>query len=111
MSHIDARSGVSETLSIETADCGVAALQALSTTEIDILLVDLHMPDLTGLDVIRFWRSRSQTRAGLALVVSALISDGDRARATTAGASGFLEKPIRTDALREHLWRHLEGAR
>lgn len=94
-------------ISIFSADCGVAALQVLAEREIDLLLVDMHLPDLTGLDVLRFWQQRGKKGNARALVVSSLVSDVDRARATAAGANGFLPKPLTETAL-AHALDHVE---
>jgi CheY-like chemotaxis protein len=101
----------SDALVIETADCGVEAVKVLASASVDVLLVDLHLPDLTGLDVIHFWKRRTAGLTGVALVMSALISEIDRQRAKDAGATGFLSKPIALDDMVLHLSRHCGAKR
>lgn len=88
---------------IETAPGGVPALRVLAQSEVAILLVDLHMPDLHGLEVLSFWKQRRQQRAGVAVVISTAVSTRDQEKALEAGASAFLEKPVDAAALVEVL--------
>lgn len=87
---------------IEEAGSGMEALRALASTTQTLVLVDLHMPDMTGLEVLSFWKKRGGGQR--ALIVSTDVSDRDRAKALELGAHGFLEKPVSvadlTDALR-----------
>jgi len=108
---MDARGDAEGGLHVATAESGVAALQVLAEQPIDLLLVDMHLPDLTGLDVLRFWSARKKTEGAMALVVSSLVSDVDRARAEAAGASGFLTKPLSERALLSALVDDVETAR
>jgi CheY-like chemotaxis protein len=108
-----ARSALDEALEKLALDCdvdeagsGVEALRVLASEHVELLVVDLHMPDMTGLEVLAFWRQRhgSQLGDGLrALVVSTDVSARDREKALTTGAHRFLEKPVTADALAEAL--------
>jgi two-component system chemotaxis response regulator CheY len=81
------------------AEGGMAALKVLATQSVDLLLVDLHMPDLHGLEVLSFWRQREHTAACCAVVISTAVSGRDREKAIEAGATAFLEKPVSAEAL------------
>src|ERR1043165_3780920 len=97
----DAEAKVGIDFAIEEAGNGVEALRALASNAIDVLIVDLHMPDMTGLEVLAFWRQRGNgTRA---LVASTDVSSRDREKALESGAFRFLEKPITVDVLVEAL--------
>lgn len=91
------------------ADGGVAAMGTLARLDVDILIVDLHMPDLTGIEVLRFWAQR-RTAPGIAYVVTTEVSAHDLEKIKEAGAEGFLEKPISVDVLREALAASLGSA-
>lgn len=80
-----------------TADGGQAALALLQDRRVDLMLLDLFMPDLDGFGVLRELRER-----GINMPVIVLTGDGsvDRAvEAMRAGASDFLEKPAAPERL------------
>ena len=93
-------------LSIDEASSGVEALRALASDVVDVLFVDLHMPDMTGLEVLAFW-NKAVVQAGKggkrAVVVSTDVSSRDREKALESGAYRFLEKPVTVDAVAEAL--------
>lgn len=97
----DAQARLGLTLEVEEAGNGMEALRALASEHIDILIVDLHMPDMTGLEVLAFWKTRKEKSR--AIVVSTDVSPRDREKALEAGAFRFLEKPVTTDAMAEAL--------
>ena len=97
----DVADALGVTFEIEEASGGVEALRALASNPIDLLLVDLHMPDMTGLEVLAFWKGRANGRR--AVVVSTDVSSRDREKALEGGAHRFLEKPLTVNALREAL--------
>ena len=96
---------------IETVESGVEALKILARGDVDVLLVDLHMPGLTGLEVLSFYRQSVPENAGIAIVASSQISADDRARAIRGGASGVLEKPVTEADLSAVLAPWAEGLR
>jgi len=101
----DAQEKLGLDFSMEEAGNGVEALRALASDVIDLLIVDLHMPDMTGLEVLAFWRKRAAGWEGgtRALVVSTDVSSRDREKALENGAWRFLEKPVSVDAMAEAL--------
>jgi two-component system chemotaxis response regulator CheY len=87
---------------VETAENGTAALRELAQGDAWILLLDLHMPDLHGLEVLRFWKQK-RPEGSRALIVSTQVSEHDRKTALDGGAYGFLEKPLTPATLRAAL--------
>jgi two-component system sensor histidine kinase/response regulator len=80
---------------------GITALQLALEGELDVLLLDLHMPELDGFEVVRAIRAHER-RTGTHLRVIALTarsSAADRERCLAAGMDDFLPKPIEADAL------------
>ncbi len=88
-------------LVIDEAASGMEAVRALATNDVCLLVVDLHMPDMTGLEVLSFWRSRprGEGREYRAVVVSSDVSPRDWERAQQQGARCFLDKPLSAEAL------------
>ena len=78
------------------ADDGEAALDALAASEFDIALVDLHMPGLSGVDLIRQLRvmEAGSPRRTPVVVLSADATPEAVQACTTAGARAFLTKPF-----------------
>lgn len=78
------------------AKTGSEALIELTTRQPDILLLDLGLPDLDGVDIIRKIRGWS---AMPIIVISARTEDGDKVEALDAGADDYLTKPFSVDEL------------
>lgn len=97
----DAMAQMGVSWSVEEAQNGVEALRFLASGDVDVLIVDLHMPDMTGLEVLAFWKSRPNGKR--ALVVSTDVSSRDREKALEGGAHMFLEKPVTADGLADAL--------
>ena len=69
---------------------GTAVADAAARLQPDVIVVDLHLPDISGLDVCRHI-TRQHPRMKV-IVISAMIDDGIREEALAAGASGFFLK-------------------
>ena len=74
-----------------TAADGESAIAAASTQQPDIVLLDLGLPDMDGVEVIRRVRSWSQMPI---IVISARSEDADKIAALDAGADDYLTKPF-----------------
>lgn len=101
-------------LAVRLADSGEAALAAVAAETPSLVLMDLQMPGMDGLETTR--RLRAMQRDGalphfpiVALTAHALESDAQQARA--AGMDGFLSKPIMLETLRRELGRWLPALR
>ena len=75
---------------------GGEALIELTTHQPDIMLLDLGLPDMDGIDIIRKVRTWS---AMPIIVISARSEDGDKVEALDAGADDYLTKPFSVDEL------------
>jgi CheY-like chemotaxis protein len=82
------------------AESGAEGLSMLERNpEIDIVLIDIMMPELDGYETIRETRKRQSTRNLPLIAVTAKAMADDRERCLEAGASDYLSKPIETDRL------------
>ena len=79
-----------------TAPNGEAAVLEASTHNPDVMLLDLGLPDIDGIDIIR--KVRSWTTMPI-IVISARSEDGDKIEALDAGADDFLTKPFSVEEL------------
>ena len=80
---------------------GVEAMEAFEVAEFDLVVVDIEMPRMSGLDVIRAIRGRTDGREGTPIVaLTAYALREHRERISAAGADGLISKPITSiDAL------------
>jgi two-component system chemotaxis response regulator CheY len=93
------------------AASGLQAIEALAVTPVQMVILDLNMPDMHGLDVLRFVRSHDRYRD---LPVMVLTTRGDtisRDRALQAGASAYMTKPFSPSALAASVAEQLALAR
>lgn len=87
---------------VEEALNGLEALEALLRKTIDLLIVDINMPQMDGLSFLRLLRQKERPLASIpALVTSTESRQPDLAAARTAGANYYLVKPVRAERLVE----------
>jgi len=86
---VDAHDGIS--VVAQAAD-GFAALEMMSTTEIDVVLMDLRMPGIDGVETVRRIRLVHPAERLRILVITTFDQDENVLRAVRAGADGFLSK-------------------
>ena len=81
-------------LNFAHAGSGLEAIEQLSLEPFDLVVLDLNMPDIGGLEVVEFIRGQDRLKK-LPIVVVTTRGDGtSRGRALEAGASVFLVKPF-----------------
>jgi two-component system, chemotaxis family, chemotaxis protein CheY len=76
-----------------SAGNGLEALEFLSEQQVDLAIVDIAMPEMDGLTLLRHLRQDSQFDTMPILMLTASGQDDDRIRARQEGANGFLSKP------------------
>ena len=79
---------------VAEAENGLQALQKIAARPPDVILLDLMMPKLDGLEVCRRLRQDARTAHLPILMVTALSERGDRLLGIQAGANDFLNKPV-----------------
>ena len=92
---------------VTEADTGTKALTTVATAEVDVILLDLGLPDVSGLDVIRAVRQHSLTPI---IVLSAHTGSSDKVAALDLGADDYVTKPFSIDELLARLRAALRRA-
>jgi two-component system chemotaxis response regulator CheY len=86
-------------MEVTEATSGFDALRILPRSRFDLLLVDINMPNINGLELISFIRRSETHRETPLMIISTEASERDRARAMQLGANAYLAKPFTADAL------------
>ena len=81
------------------AASGLEAIERLSLGAFDLIVLDLNMPDIGGVEVVEFVRGQDHLRALPILVVTTRGDEASRQRVLAAGASGFMTKPFTPEGL------------
>ena len=92
---------------VETAGDADAAMQSIRGTRPDLILMDLQLPGIDGLELTRRLKSDPATRDIIIVAVTAYAMKGDQDRAFAAGCDDYVAKPIDTRALPDTIRRHL----
>ena len=83
---------------VSTADSGVVALELISSAQaFDAVLLDVMMPDLTGLEVLAKLRTRFNKEQLPVLMATARSDSEDVVEALRLGANDYVTKPINLD--------------
>lgn len=89
-------------------DNGLKALELLETFKPDLILMDIHMPNLDGLAVTRTIKSMPSIAAIPIVALSALAMKKDIQAAMEAGCIGYITKPVRIKHFLEQLDKYTE---
>lgn len=90
---------------------GRAALEALAEQSYDVVLLDVQMPELDGLETARRIRARWASSAGPWLIaITANAIRGDREKCLAAGMDDYISKPLKRTDLRAALERYQDTA-
>ncbi|HME09605.1 MAG TPA: ATP-binding protein [Bryobacteraceae bacterium] len=86
---------------VTLASNGIEALDALNRQQFDVVLLDVQMPGMDGLEVIRRWREQERTTGTHTPVIAltAHAMTGDREQCLAAGMDAYATKPIQSDKL------------
>lgn len=83
------------------------ALEFLKETLPALILMDIQLPELDGLELTRTLKKDPRTKDIIILALTAHAMKGDRERILEAGCSGYITKPIDTRALCQEVAKHI----
>ncbi|MEK6700438.1 MAG: response regulator [Nitrospirota bacterium] len=88
---------------------GFEALKTLPTRPFDLIITDINMPDINGLELIGFVKSNPAYRNIPLIIVSTEKTEEDKKRGLALGASGYVVKPFKPQELLAAVQKALEG--
>ncbi|NWF85140.1 MAG: response regulator, partial [Bryobacteraceae bacterium] len=97
--------------SVEVANNGVEAMEALKRAGYDIVLMDIQMPLLDGLETTRRIRSDPRYDGLPVIAMTAHAMNGDKERCLAAGMDGYIAKPVDHKHLLNVIEHYLTGSR
>ena len=96
---------------ITEAASGFDALRLLPREDFDLVVTDINMPDINGLELVSFVRSNERFRSTPVVIVSTERSERDRDKGLELGADAYLVKPFEPETLRQVVSDLLAGPR
>jgi two-component system chemotaxis response regulator CheY len=88
-------------IKIVEAENGFEALRYLPREEFDLVVTDINMPDINGLELVSFIKTNEKYAKIPLVIVSTEGSDRDREKGLGLGADAYLVKPFDPEALRQ----------
>ena len=98
-------------LSFAQASSGLEAIEQLSLKPFDLLLLDLNMPDIGGIEVVEFVRSQDRLRNIPIIIVTTRGDETSKDRALSAGATRYLTKPFAPELIQSEVASVLGAAK
>ena len=95
------RLGYSADLAVD----GQRALNAVEKAQYDLILMDIQMPNLGGVDAARIIREKLGAKCPSIIALTAEALEGDKQRFLDLGFDGYLSKPLQTHTLQDTLKR------
>ena len=95
----------------DEAGSGLEAIEHLALSPVDLMVLDLNMPDMHGIEVVKFVRRHQTYRAIPIIVLTTRGDEPSRSAALEAGATVYLTKPFLPNVLSAHVRELLNGKR
>jgi two-component system, chemotaxis family, chemotaxis protein CheY len=97
-------------IEVREAASGFEALRLLPRETFELVIVDINMPDINGLELVAFIRKSEVHARTPVIIISTEASEKDKNRGFALGANAFLRKPFQPEELRALVRAQLEGA-
>ena len=83
------------------------ALEALKTIKPDLILMDVALPGMDGLELTRVLKADKKTKDIIIVALTAFAMKGDKEKVLGAGCNGYITKPIETRKFKEQILQYL----
>jgi two-component system chemotaxis response regulator CheY len=94
---------------VQEAETGFEALRLLAANAFDVVIVDVNMPDINGLELLAFMKKSPRQQGARKILISTQVDGSDSKQGAELGADAFLKKPFEVDELRSMI-RDLLGS-
>ncbi len=91
--------GLGAGVEVREAESGFDALRILPRDAFDLIVTDINMPDINGLELVSFVKTSDAYREIPLIIISTEGSDRDRAKGLELGADAYIVKPFDPDEL------------
>jgi two-component system, chemotaxis family, chemotaxis protein CheY len=98
-----------EILQVFEAGNGLEALAVLNQRKVDLVLCDINMPAMDGLEFVKQLPSVKNAKGVPVVMITTEGSEGHVVQALSAGARGYIRKPFTADQVKEHILPVLAG--
>jgi CheY-like chemotaxis protein len=95
-------------MEVSEAENGREAVLQAEAILPDIIILDIHMPDMDGFQVVEALRKDPRFKATPIIALTASAMMGDKEKALRLGFTGYITKPIQLSALRQEVQRLLQ---
>ncbi|MDQ1352654.1 MAG: hypothetical protein QG657_2960 [Acidobacteriota bacterium] len=93
----------------DIAENGQVALEMLKKKKYDVLFLDIQMPVMDGLETIKRIREDARLKDIYVIALTAHALKGDQEKCISAGCNDYISKPVKMEALIEHLEAYMSG--
>jgi len=83
-------------IQVSSVASGEDALVILNTWTPDLIISDIMMPGISGIDLVKILKSNTELKDVPVIFLSALASEDDQNRGLVAGANGYVTKPFKS---------------
>lgn len=94
-------------LEVVVAESGHKGYELARDTHNDLILMDIQLPDINGMEVTRMIRQLDHLKDIPIIAITSYAMTGDRQLAMDAGCTGYIEKPINPETFLETLQKYL----
>jgi two-component system chemotaxis response regulator CheY len=88
---------------VSEASNGAEALNLLADNSVDLILCDINMPVMDGIEFVRRLQSLDQAKSVPVVMITTEGSESHVVQALSAGARGYIRKPFTADQVKEHV--------
>ncbi|QEE16614.2 response regulator [Promethearchaeum syntrophicum] len=100
--------GTIPNLNILTSITGKEGLQSIASNNIDVIILDIQLPDMSGIDICKEIRKLEKYKKTPIMAVTSFAMKGDKERILNSGFNDYISKPLQIKEFRELVIKYLE---